>query len=112
MRSARLRHRIELHRLNEVQSESGEMTSQWVLVTKLWSGIEPVRGQERLEGGQKRAGVDTLIVLRYRADLAITERDRLVRGDTVYNIVSAINVRSENTTMEIMATSNGVNDGR
>jgi SPP1 family predicted phage head-tail adaptor len=111
MRAARLRHIVRLERQQNVRAEDGGIARSWVLVKEVRAGIEPIRGSEGLASGQKRAEADTLIVMRYSAALAITAADRIVWKDAVYSIVAVNNVRTENTTLEIQATSNGVSDG-
>ncbi|GAB7128040.1 hypothetical protein JCM19000A_25470 [Silvimonas sp. JCM 19000] len=111
MRAARLRHRISIQRKTITRSPSGEQLHEWQEIASVRAGVEPLRGSERIADGQVRASVDTLIVIRYQRGLKVGADDRVVHGDDIYNVASAIDVRGEHDTIEIMATANGVSDG-
>lgn len=111
MRAARLRHRISVQRQTETRSASGEVIRDWQEIASVRAGIEPVRGRETFNGEQIRADVDTLIVIRYQRGLKLLASDRIVHGDDIYNVVSALDVRTEHAMVEVMATSNGISDG-
>lgn len=116
MRAGKLTHRLTLQRPAEATDTAGGVLPNWADVPsasadgKWWAEVEPLRGAEVMRSQRPLGEMDTRIRLRYASALAAMDNTwRAVIGATVYEFVSAINVRMENHTFEVMCRT-GVRD--
>ncbi|EIU5573156.1 TPA: phage head closure protein [Pseudomonas aeruginosa] len=85
MNAGRLRHPLNLQRLELTQDpNTGEITEDWVTVSREWASIEGVNGREFLAASAEQAETTYRITIRFREDLDATWR--LVSGTTTYGI--------------------------
>lgn len=88
--------RVRLERMVQTKDSRGGTLKSWVPIQSVWAGIRAKPGNEaRLttHGGQDSiTPAEVSIVFR----TGIDERCRVVRGATVYNIRSVINVGERN----------------
>lgn len=72
----------------------GEIVGPWVDVITVWSAMDPLLGNEYFNALAIQSEVEVKFRIRYRP--GITNEMRVQHGTTVYEILSAINVKSMN----------------
>lgn len=86
------------------ESTSGGKTPDWAASATFATArakIEPLRGQETLDGGIQNAEVDHRIWIWYRP--GVTTKQRIFFGSREFDIVQATNFREESEWLEIVA---------
>ena len=115
MAAGELQRRVRIDRAIDTQDEAGDAVRTWsVFAPRLWAGIAPLRGTEGLVDGAIRADMATRIRLRYARALTILDpKFRIVDlwDGTIYNVISAIDIRTSHEYIEVMATT-GLNEGQ
>jgi SPP1 family predicted phage head-tail adaptor len=104
----RLKHRLTLQRYGEAQDpNTGAIIEGWETLGSFNASVEGVSGREFLAANAEQSATTWRITLRYRSD--ILGSDRLVMGETVFNI-SAI-LPDNNRTRLVLMCQSGVNAG-
>lgn len=105
VRSGTLRHRILIQVQTGGKDPDGYEIPEWADVATVWGRIDPSTGREFLEGRASVGETLVTITIRYGATIAgITpDRYRIVRGSTIYDIISVANVGERNHYFEITA---------
>lgn len=77
-----LRERVTIERLDIADDGAGGQIETWVRRADVWAEVKPVKGRE-IVSGERIVGAETyLITIRYRSDIALS--DRIVwRGKTL-----------------------------
>lgn len=88
MQAGRLRHRVVIQQATESQNGFGEVTRSWSTYATVWAAVEPLQGQEFLDGRQLEAAVDTRIRIRHRS--GVTQRMRATWSGHTYDVQSVI----------------------
>jgi len=111
MRAGKLRHRIAVDKPVVVRDDTGDSVSTWVTQTIVWGSIEHLNGRETMLASQITADMTTRITLRWSNKISnLNPKWRLRHGNTVYSILSALNVEEKNESFLIIANS-GKNTG-
>jgi len=97
----RLRHIIEIERVDEVQDTFGGIDKVWNVLYRAYSAVEPLLGREYHMAGAERSESTTRFRMRYVED--ITPKDRLVFDNTIYDIPSVVNHQERDTEVIVMA---------
>lgn len=85
MQSGRLRHPLDLERLESTQDPvTGAMTESWVKVAREWASVAGVNGREFIQSDATQAETTYRITIRYREEIDPTWR--LVDGSIMYGI--------------------------
>ncbi len=90
-----LRQRLTIEAGNPGDDGHGGQSDPWaspLVVATVWGRIAPLRGKERLHGGQLDARHSHRITLRYRSDVTTAQRIRY--GTRIFNI-RAVSDRDE-----------------
>lgn len=90
MRVGLLRHRISIQEPQETRDGTGAIVTTWSELVQTWAEVSPATGSERwLQNMDQRIAERTARVrLRYRDDVTITERCRVVWGQHTYDVRS------------------------
>lgn len=89
MFAGKLRHRVTVERLSEVQDEaSGEMASAWAPIGTFWAQVEPLSGTELFEAKQITPEITHKVTFRYGTN--VTPRDRLIHRERYFEIIAAL----------------------
>ena len=106
MRIGRLRHRVDIQKMESTASDIGAATLKWStvpIVSGVWAGIEPLRSREFLELQQLQSEVSHRIVLRYSSNYKlIPARNRIKFGTRYFDITSVINPDERNISYELL----------
>jgi len=94
MKSEKLRHKIDFLHKTTIKNEYGEPEDTWDIFISTWASKEPLLGNEYFNALTANTRVDAKFNCRYIPD--ITNNMRIRHGDEVYEILSAINVKSLN----------------
>lgn len=84
MRAGRLRHRVELQSLDQVQDSFGEQVKSFTTYATVWAEVNPLKGKEIEAAQQIFAEAECKIVIRY--DERVTETDKIVFDGQDYEI--------------------------
>lgn len=109
MRAGRLRHRVRFLAPIATPEANGSESIAYTEVFRGWVSIEPIKGAEAMRANQPLEVIDTRIVGRWNANTArVSAKWRLVHRGVIYDVVSAVNVNTRDTDLEIMAKSGAV----
>jgi SPP1 family predicted phage head-tail adaptor len=86
--SGDLRSRISFQQATLTDDGAGGRSRAWVTIGSAWAGIEPWKGNENITADQLRAAATFRVVTRYRTDIAITAKLRILYGSRVFEILS------------------------
>jgi SPP1 family predicted phage head-tail adaptor len=101
MKSGQLDQRISVERLQGGVDELGQpLPDTWAPLFTCWAAVEPLTGREYLAAQAAVSEVTAKIRMRFRPWM--TAEDRVIHDGTIYNIVSLIDVRSENRELVLM----------
>ena len=100
MRAGRLRNRVIIQSKSVTRNDYGEEVETWPEFDTLWGAVEPLRGDEFLEGRREGAELTTRIVIRYRD--GITPEMRVSWDGHVYDIRAIIHVEERGREMHLM----------
>lgn len=110
MRAGKLRHQIEIQRLEQTQdAESGEVIQTWVRFASTWASIEPLSAREFIAASAIQSKVSARVVIRYRAGIVPTMR--VVHMQRIYNIEGVLADSVSGFEYLTLPVSEGVNDG-
>lgn len=100
-----LKHRVTFEEPIDATDGGGGVTRNWQKLghqPTVYAAIEPVSASDQLRFYQPNTNVTHRITVRYRDD--ITTAMRLIKGDTTYAVVSAIDRDGRRDYLEILAT--------
>lgn len=100
MQAGRLDQRVTIERATITQDDWGQVTETWAPLATVWAAVEPLNGREFIAAASVQSEVTTRMRLRYRNDLAST--DRITHEGTVYDIQAIINPRSGDAELVLM----------
>lgn len=95
-------------RIEDQDSDTGDITFEWVTFAELWAKAEPAVGREFEAAAALQAQKPVKFTTRWRDDL--DESMRIVWRATTYNIRSIADIKGKRREMLIYAEG-GVNDG-
>lgn len=101
MRSGKLRHRIEIQAATEARNSFGELIQTWATTSKAWASVQPMTGNERIDGMKPIPEVDTKITTRYCDN--ITAQNRIKLCDKTYHIEAVLNTDTLSRELVILA---------
>lgn len=85
MKAGKLRHRVEIHRLNQAvqDPQTGDVTSGWQQLAVVWASVEPLSGREFIAAQASQSEVSARVTMR-KTDVCAT--DKLRHRGEFYNI--------------------------
>lgn len=89
MRAGSLRHVVTVQAVTETRSATGDPTPTWATVSgglHCWAEIAAVGGQERMAADTLASEATHTVTMRYRPDLTLTTKHRLLWGSRVLNV--------------------------
>jgi SPP1 family predicted phage head-tail adaptor len=92
---ADMRNKISILSKVNLQNDYGEVTDNWEIIkSNLWASKEPILGNEYFSA----KAVQSKVEVKFRTHFisGITDEMRIQEGSEVYEILSAINVKSLN----------------
>lgn len=104
MRSAKLRHRVELQRVTVAADTHGDQTKTWTTLAEAWASIEPLSGREFLQASQVMSDVTVRITVRGRPDITLTPKDRVKYGTRYFDIRHVIDWGDKGVEWQLMCT--------
>jgi SPP1 family predicted phage head-tail adaptor len=110
MRAGKLRHQIEIQRLEQTQDvETGESIQAWVQFASTWASIEPLSAREFIAASAIQSKVSARIVIRYR--LGVVPSMRVLHMGRIYNIEGVLSDNDSGLEYLTLPVSEGVNNG-
>jgi SPP1 family predicted phage head-tail adaptor len=83
--AGRLRHRIEIHDLDDTQNETtGNVEPAWSLFADAWADIRPVSAREFIAAGAEQTAI--VVTVRIRKIAGIKRWMRIRHGERLYNV--------------------------
>ena len=105
MKAGALDQRISVERFTSTEDELGQPIEAWAPLFTCWAAVEPLTGREYIAAQAAVSEVTAKIRMRFRPWM--TAQDRVIHDGTIYNIVSVIDVRSENRELVLMCKAVG-----
>ena len=106
MKAGDLDQRVTVERQQGGFDELGQpLPDTWAPLFSCWAAVEPLQGREYLAAQAAVSEVTAKIRMRFRPWM--TAEDRVIHDGTIYNIVSLIDVRSENRALVLMCKAVG-----
>ena len=106
MKAGQLDQRVTVERLQGGVDELGQpLPDTWAPLFTCWAAVEPLVGREYIAAQAAVSEVTAKIRMRFRPWM--TAEDRVIHDGTIYNIVSVIDVRSENRELVLMCKALG-----
>ena len=99
MNIGKMRHRVEILRLNETKDSFGAEIGQWIPFKSVWADIQTKTGNEHMADRQVKAEINTEITIRYTSD--VTSKNRIKHNESIYEILSATNEDMRYTTLKL-----------
>lgn len=96
--------RITLQRREEVLGPTGQPSEQWADVARVWASIQPIVGREYFNASGERAEITHEV--NTRAQFECRPQDRIMYGERVFNIRSALNVDERGRYLRLMVVEN------
>jgi SPP1 family predicted phage head-tail adaptor len=110
MRAGALKRQVWLDEPTTSQNETGEEVVTFTPFAQVPASINPLRGREALIAGANLSIMDTKIVIRWSPQTAVvTSKWRARYGSTVYDVVSASNVKTDRREIELLCKSGASN---
>ncbi len=100
MNIGKLRHRVKLLRLSEVQDDFGELIKSYVVYDQVWGRVEPLQGKELEHAKQISGHVSVKVTIRYNA--SVVGKDRVKRGERELEIEGILNPDERNEMLILM----------
>lgn len=87
VKAGRLRERVQFQRRTQNLNDFGEPLQVWSTLADEWASVEPLSGREFFTALQSQSDITVRVVCRYSSAVAaVKPQDRIVHGDTVYDI--------------------------
>lgn len=101
MRAGRLRHRINIQRLEKSRTPLGEVVESWNDLFTCHADVRPLTGKETYVSQQMAAEVNHEVTLRYRSD--IKPADRIIdKQGRILDIKSVLDVYGRGRELKIL----------
>lgn len=88
MQAGRLRNKVKLQALADVQDELGQPVQTWADVATVWADIRTMGGIESIKANASTSIIKASIRVRYRTD--INAGMRVLHGSTAYDIKAVL----------------------
>ena len=95
---SQLNRRLDIQKPQRVSDGMGGSNVSWSLLDTVWASLKPRHSVEKFDAEKVTAKTTHTIIIRYRNDLLPDMR--FVLGARVFEIVSIINVKEQNTWLE------------
>ena len=105
MKAGQLDQRVTVERFTSTEDELGQPIEAWAPLFTCWAAVEPLTGREFIAAQAAQSEVTARIRMRFRPWM--TAEDRVIHNGTTYNIVSLVDVRSENRELVLMCKAVG-----
>lgn len=113
MRASDLRHRVTFQSRSVTTDSFGAQSQAWADVATVWADVSPLSGRELMAAQAINVEVSHSITIRWQAQFAgpkVAAAMRIVYGNRIFNIHSAIDPDERRKTIQISA-SEGLNNG-
>ena len=102
MNAGKLRHRVTIQKLEEVDDGYGGIEEKWQDMITVWAVVEPLRGNERYTAQQVQAELTHKVTIRYKP--GIKPDMRLKYGDRILEIEAVIDVEERHRWLELLCS--------
>jgi SPP1 family predicted phage head-tail adaptor len=86
MDAGKLRHRVELQRVNVAADSHGDQVKTWSTLAEVWASIEQLSGREFVQASAAASDLTCRIRIRGRSDFTLTPKDRVKFGLRTFDI--------------------------
>jgi len=102
MNAGKLRHRVTIQKLEEVDDGYGGVTSTWKDMATVWSSVEPLKGRELYAAQQVKAELTHRIRIRYMS--GIKPEMRIVFDNRSFDIEAIIDPEERHESLELLCS--------
>jgi SPP1 family predicted phage head-tail adaptor len=100
---ARMDKYIQIQEVTRVSDGGGGFTESWNTTGDDYASIEPVKAYEKFQASQMEVPISHKMMMRFRDDIAITAKQRILYDDRVFDIKEVINVNEDSAYLKITA---------
>lgn len=100
MRAGKLRHRLIIQQVCEIQTASGDPQMMYRNFATVWGAVEPLRGREFFAAHELQARVDIRVRVRYVA--GVNPAMRVLFGSRIFEIVAVIEPEINRRELQLM----------
>jgi SPP1 family predicted phage head-tail adaptor len=102
-----MRHRIALQNSTPSGDSRGGSSLSWATADTVWAEVKPLSGSEALRGMEMQDRITHRITIRFRDDITINAKSRVLWGSRIFNIRSVRNI-DERGKYIVMSADEGV----
>ena len=103
MKAGHLRHRVQLQRPANPSDGAGEFVESWTTQATVAAAIEPVSGRDFIRNEKLTGTVSHLIRHRWTSQATPAQGWRVLWGNRVFNVTSAVNVDERDREVQLLA---------
>lgn len=104
MQAGKLRHAVDLQRVEVTIDSHGDQDKQWTTLATVWASIEQLSGREFLQASMAQSDVSVRIRIRGRSDIRLTPKDRIKYGERLFDIRHVIDFGDRGVETQLMCT--------
>ena len=104
MQAGKLRHYVELQRVDVTLDSYGDQGKEWTTIGTAWASIEQLSGREFLQAAQSQSDVTVRIRIRGRTDITLTPKDRVKYGARLFDIRHVLDWGDRGVETQLMCT--------
>ena len=104
MQAGKLRHYVELQRVDVTIDSHGDQGKEWTTIATAWASIEQLSGREFLQAAQSQSDVTVRIRMRARTDVTLTPKDRVKYGARLFDIRHVLDWGDRGVEWQLMCT--------
>jgi SPP1 family predicted phage head-tail adaptor len=86
-----MRHRVTIQACTRTADGEGGFSQSWVDSSTVWAAIYPMREAQVFE--YRSVGVDASHIVKVRGDVPVAEKDRVVFGSRVFEVLTVADVQ-------------------
>jgi SPP1 family predicted phage head-tail adaptor len=105
MEPGQLNRRIELQSKRTTRDAIGGEVVTWAFEVATWAEAVPLSGRELMAAQQKHAEISTMFRIRFRPEVTMSSKWRVVCEGVVYDILDILNVGGRNREMQLQCSS-------
>lgn len=102
MRSGNLRQRVQIQNFTQAQDDYGQPIETWSTAATVWAAVEPLRGSEFFAAQQVQSDTDVKIRIRYRDDITIDTKSRVLHETHTYDVMNVLHVSERHRELHLM----------
>lgn len=102
LKAARFKERVTIQQMTTTPDGGGGVNETWGALAEVWAAVEPLNGAERWKAEQLQSLITHRVVIRYRPDITVQMRMRLLYGARILEITGITDPEERHEYLELM----------